>query len=234
MIRILVTIAFLLFSSSYASSAQTQVKTNAPPAPNPITKEASAPDGKKLEIGGTVGLIVLNNYGKEDFVHFYNEDGSLWYKFTYYYGDGDGKFEYANDDFSPFAFHADYFLLALKCVGKKGGRYEVIVNEETGLKKYVRTDDAVLKLETWEEHVLKVFAVTFNQEENPLLKAPQGKVKKGPPPDAPLHPVEVQGEWLKVKWYAPSGTGGTEPRHDFGWIKWRRGERLLVELFYIA
>ena len=187
-------------------------------------------------VGDTIGVIALDElkYGKEDFVHFYNEDGSLWYKFTYYYDDSDGEFDYPNDDFIPFAFHVDYFRLALRCVSKDNGRYEVIVNEETGLRKYVKADDPVLKLETWEEHILKTVAVDFNQAKNPVLKAPQGRVKKValPGSGAPfhtVHTVEVKGEWLKVKWDTSHGTGSQVPRYDYGWIRWKKGNKLLVE-----
>ena len=179
----------------------------------------------------SLGLIVPSErYSKKDFVHIYNEDGSLWHKFSFYYDDRDGKIEYANGGFRPFAFHPDYFLLALKCVRRDDGRYEVVVNEETGLRKYVRAEDPALRFETWESHILKVFAVGFDLKENPVLNVPRGRVAKAPAPGAPYHPVEVKGEWLKIRWEAADGrrTAGS------GWIRWKKGERLLVELFYFA
>ena len=209
-----------------------------PALPNPFTLETSPNVRHGFDtIGDTIGVVVLNElkYGEEDFVHFYNEDGSLWYKFTYYYDDSDGEFEYANDDFIPLSFRVDYFRLALRCVGKDNGRYEVIVNEETGLRKYVRADDRFLKLETWEEH-LQDTAVDFNQAENPVLEAPHGRVKKValPGSGAPfhsVHTVEVKGEWLKVKWDTSRGTVSQVPKYDYGWIKWKKGDKLLVEFF---
>jgi len=190
--------------------------------------------GKQLfTSSNSLGLIVLSKGGK-DFIHIYNEDGSLWHKFTFYYDDSDGKFEYANENFRPFAFHPDNFLLALKCVRKEAGRCEMIVNEETRLKKYVKADDPSLKFETWEEHVLNVFAVGFNRKVNPMLEAPQGRVKKVTSLDVPFHPVEVRGEWLKVKWDAANGTEKKGAKRNSGWIRWKKGARLLVELFYIS
>ena len=236
MTRFFVFTSFLLISGFCTNSVE-QVNTNTPLPPNSITQEALTSVQQEFDtIRNTIGLIVLNEqgYGKEDFIHFYNEDGSLWYKFTYYYDESDGKFEYANDDFRPFAFKVDYFVLALKCIGKENGRYEVIVNDGTGLRKYVKANDPVLKLETCEEHILNVFAVNFNREENPLLEAPRGQVKKAALSKAPFHPVEVKGEWLKVKWDTSYGTERNEPRYDFGWIKWKEGDRLLVELLYFA
>lgn len=197
-----------------------------------LTFFASGAKGQDSTTGNSLGLIVLSKgYGQKDFIHIYNKDGSLWYKFTFYYDDSDGNFEYANDRFRPFAFHPDYFLLALKCVRKDSGRYEVIVNEETGLKKYVKANDHTLKFETWGDHILKIFSVSFDRKVNPILEVPQGRVKRGAVPDVPIHPVKVKGEWLKVKW---SATKGERAKYNSGWIRWKRGERLLVELFYFA
>jgi hypothetical protein len=185
--------------------------------------------------GNSSGLIVLSRgYGKQDFIHIHNEDGSLWHKFTFYYDDSDGEFEYANEDFRPFAFHPDYFLLALKCVRKEAGRYAVIVNEKTGLEKYVKADDPSLKFETWEGHILKAFAVGFDRKVNPVLRAPVGRARIGTIPDVPFHPVAVRGEWLKIRWDVTNGMEKKRAKHDSGWIRWRRGARLLVELFYIS
>jgi hypothetical protein len=119
-------------------------------------------------------------------------------------------------------------------VRKEAGRFEVIINEETGLKKYVKANDPSLKFEKWENHILKVFSVGFNRKENPVLNVPQGRVKKVSMPDVPFHPVEVRGEWLKVKWDVANGTENKGIKYDSGWVRWRKGERLLVELFYIS
>src|SRR5688500_357148 len=81
---------------------------------NRTTAQSELPAGgvHKTSIKGTKGLIVLSDrYSKNGFIRFYNDDASLWYEFTFYYDDKDGKFEYENDDFAPFAFHQDYFLL---------------------------------------------------------------------------------------------------------------------------
>lgn len=196
-------------------------------------QEQQVVESDKTSINNAKGLITLSNkYGKKDFVRIYNEDGSLWHEFTYYYDDSDGKFEYENENFEPFAFHPDYFKLALKCVGEDKSRYEVIVNEETGLRKFVKKDDLILKFETWEDHVKGVFAVSFNWEENPLREAPEGKIKvnrlsKG----VTFHPVKIEGDWLKVRW-----DEANKAKNDvgYGWVKWKENNKILVELFYFS
>ena len=184
-------------------------------------------------IKNTIGLVVLSDhYGKDDFVRLYNADGSLWYEFTYYYDDSDGKFEYENEDFGPFAFHQDYFILALKCVGEDDKRYEVIVNEDTGLKKFIRKNDRTVRLETWEKHIKGLFAVDFNKEVNPLRDKPEGRIKIIEiPEDTIFHPVEIRGDWLKVRLDSPEVV---KKNTEFAWIKWKENDVIIIELFYIS
>lgn len=189
--------------------------------------------GEETTIRKVAGIVVLNNrYSKNDFVHIYNQDGSLWYEFSFYNNESATS---PNKDFKPFAYHPDYFLLALKCVGKSEHRFEVVVNEETGLKKYVQADDQSLKFETWEEHIPKVFAVDFNRTDNPVLETPEGRVKSIDfPKGVTFHPVEVKGEWLKIRWADTERTANKKTQADFGWVRWKRDEAILIELFYFS
>jgi hypothetical protein len=188
-------------------------------------------------IKGIKGLIVLSEEGEKskDFIHFYNEEGSLWYEFTFYYEDKDGKFEYENSEFRVFAFHPDYHVLALKLVSEDSNRYQVIVNEETGLIKYVKKTDKNLKFETLEEYVLSMFAVGFNEKENPIIESPKGKTKKTityKKDNVFFFPIEIKGEWLKIKWDIKDNPN--KYVSDFGWIRWRNKDKLLIELFNFA
>ncbi|MBA3632390.1 MAG: hypothetical protein H0W58_06210 [Acidobacteria bacterium] len=197
------------------------------------TRKEQVVQTDKISIKNTKGLIVLSDrYGKNgnDFIRFYNEDGSLWYEFTYHYAVKGGKYE-RNENFLPLAFHPDYFILALKCVAENKNRYEVIVNEETELKKFVKKDDPTLKFQTWEDYITKAFAIDFNQDENPLRETPEGKVKDVDlPKEVTFHPVKVEGEWLKVSWdVAKHGDNA-----GFGWVKWKENQKLLVELFNLS
>lgn len=179
-------------------------------------------------IDGTVGVIsVTENLTEKDTIRLFNEDGSLWYKFSFFYDDSDGKFDFPNDKFKPLAFHPDYFLLALTVTDKLNDRYEVTVNETTGLRKYLK-DKNFLLFRTWEEHILSVFSVDFNEANNPLLEKPSENADRAYyDKDEFYHPSQIKGEWLQVKW-------GSEGSWKYGWIKWKDGEKLLIELFYFA
>lgn len=196
--------------------------------------QRNIPEGK-LNIKNTIGVVVLNKFVKGDFVRFYNADGSLWYEFSYFYDDSDGKFDYPNDDFRPFAFHQDYFLLVLKCTERSDKFLEVVVNEETGLRKYVKANDRVLKLKRWEEFVLSVYAVKFDREANPILQAPNGQPNNvAIPSDANFRPVETDGDWLKIRCDAAAEPAGKPKPNGGGWIRWKSAGKLLVDFSYFA
>lgn len=247
MIRHLVLVSFLLTFSLCVNSAEKKVNKNKSNIPNKVAQEDSEGIRRKANsIRNTIGVIVLNEQKDGDFIHIYNEDGSLWYKFTFYNDDRNGKFSYVNDDFRPFEFHLDYFVLVLKCIKKDADRYEVIVNERAELKKYIRVDDKAMKFETWEEHILQIYAIEFNSKENPLLESPQGKVKNVNLPkgeeiertNLPIYPtfqpIKIKGDWLKVKWEIPKEKQVKRAKYDFGWIRWKKDEQLLVAFFYFC
>lgn len=194
---------------------------------------------KATSIKNTIGLITLNDKypsfnekkDKNDFIRFYNEDGSLWYEFTFYYDDSDEKFEYKNDNFRAFSFHPDYSLISLRCVEEDKNRYEVVVNEEIGLKKYVKKNDENLKLESWENHILKTFSIDIKKAENKVFETPDGKELK---PDFEqidrFEAVEIKDDWLKVKWEIPN----KKEEFESGWVRWKKDDIILIDWFYIA
>lgn len=193
---------------------------------------ASAAASAAVNAGGLIALG--DHHRKGDVVNLYNKDGSLWLRLDFNDEKDEKAVANAPRTFKPFAYHPDYFLLALRYVGRDDKRFEVVVNEETGLRKYVRADDTVLKFQTWEEHILKAFAVDFDSEENQVLETPGGKAKRLKLDKAvSFHPVEMEGEWVKVRW---NRTGGekADDSGDVGWIRWRKEGVILIELFYFA
>lgn len=178
------------------------------------------------KVEGTRGFLVLNDQraNERDMVRFYNEDGSLWYEFSFFYDDSDGRFDYPNDNFHPYAFHPDYFLLSLKYAGEDDKRYKVIVNEETGLRKYVLKSDDALKLESWKDQIENAFSLTFDHARNPIRDSPCGKPKMGDFFKADkFEVVGFEGEWVQVRW-------SIDKKTDSGWVRWKRGEKLLIEI----
>lgn len=223
-------VLFLLMSCVDYRSKQTTA-TNSLPVQPAVQRN---PGGEAFDITSTKGVVVLNKFNKGDWVRFYNGEGTVWYEFSFFYDDSDGKFDFPNNDFRPFAFHQDHFLLVLRCTATSDQLLQVVVNEETGLKKYVKANDPVLKLETWEEFVVKVFSVNFDKQANPILATPNGEVKSTSiPSDANFRPVETEGEWLKIRWDVGDRTAKPKPDAS-GWIRWKKAGVLQIDFSYFA
>lgn len=196
----------------------------------------------RREIGDSKGLIVLTDkYGEEDTVKIYDKGGPVWYEFSYYDESAFDELESINTDFKPFAFHPDYLLLAMRVVGEDSALWEVVVNEESDLRKFVRKDDENLAYESFEDHILTVYAVDFDQKTNPLRSEPGGQPLEGDFSKVPIFkPSKTDGDWLEVTFGDPAegvtdaNSIGTVREPARGWIRWREGNLLRIALFYIA
>lgn len=160
-------------------------------------------------IENTIGIVVVN---KEDFK------------------DGD-ELNILNEDLSVFKtsnMNEEYEISSYKCLSVNDSIYSVLIKEET---KYILKDDRLISIQSWEEHLLNsVFAIGFDVEENPIRESIKGKTilsKKSN--NHRISPIEIKGEWMKVKHQDFNTEKTTE-----GWIKWRNEKCLFIEIFYFA
>lgn len=221
-------ISFLLlamFVSCQSKPNQTEKQLpEIPETKQESTNQVSAND----TINGAIGVVVVNdNITDRDTIRLFDKTGSLWYKFSFFYDEDNGRFNHPNEEFSPLSFHPDYFLLVLSVTNKLSDRYEVMVNEKTGKRKYLIID-AFLTFQTWEEHILDAFSVGFDVKTNSLRKDPlDGSDTLHFDRNEFYHPTQIKGEWLQVKW-------GSEGNWSYGWVKWEENGRLIIELNYFA
>lgn len=191
-------------------------------------------DDKFEKYEGVVDLVESENF------QIFNKDGSVWCNYSYKKAKClDGK----NSDVEilPFAYHPDYYLLKFIMTRKSDKFIEIVVNEKSGLKKYIDKNLAGMKTETWKEHILNLFAVDVNK--NQLYDKPNGiKIKSFPSAVVETKPVEVNGDWLKVRFKVkedyktsvPITKEVEEAAGKFAWVKWRQNGKVLIEFFYFA
>lgn len=175
-------------------------------------------------------------------IHFYDETGTVWHVVNYFDDSMDAMSE-PGGKFRPFHFRVGNFQLEMQCTGKSDKWYEVIVEEEVvpKVKKYIRADDPLFKLQSWKDYVLSFYNVTFDQKVNPILQSPNGKPRNVEILSDEIWrviPVKVQGEWIMIRWGKKQSENGNtskmkpRTRTNVGWIRWRKGEELLVADFY--
>jgi len=181
------------------------------------------------DISNSIGVVTISDdYDNSDhIIELLNDDGSVWNSINLY---DDWK---PIEDFIIIGFHPDYFLFKVKCKSKLDKYYEVVVNEETGLSKRLLISSK-LKLQTWEEYVLDVFTIGFNISENPVLDKINGApVTKSPIKNQFLFPKEVKGEWMRIIWTDSNYPTDNSINYS-GWIKWKKGNQIIISLHHLS
>ncbi|MCI0387231.1 MAG: hypothetical protein MOB07_00440, partial [Acidobacteria bacterium] len=190
-------------------------------------------------MAGSIGVVV---YGKEGprgnedrkIIRLFNGDGSLWYEFSYYEDHALHYLKRPNADFAPYGFDPDYFGLTLKCVRSDADRYEVIVNEESSLRKFVKKDDPILKFQRWEEYVTNWSWVEFDASTNPPRIKPDISADVIRIPSLSkdyvigFHPDKIEGDWLRISWNLSESSKKFQNKDEFGWVRWRDKENNLI------
>ena len=116
----------------------------------------------------------------------------------------------------------DYELFTLRALTLSPEWVEVIGNMRTGETWWV--DRQAVQFVAWPEYLLSIHSVTIDDEDgNPIRLRPFDDSPILATTSAALPPLAVQGEWLKV------ATGHLADRiQPEGWVRWRRGDRLLL------
>lgn len=197
-------------------------------------KKNKVPEIEFRDISNSLGLIEITEKGflKNETVHFYNQDGSLWNEFSLF--DENKVYEniIQNKDFRPFRYDTDSNHFYFDWVGENKFFYKVIINEETKLKKFVKKEDSHFKADSWEKYILNCFAVEFDWEKNPLRKEINGQtLKENLDKSLTFQPEEIRGNWLKVKRLDNSND---EKKSKSGWIKWKDNNKILINFFETA
>lgn len=166
----------------------------------------------------SINVIALNDKYENQSIELYNEDGSLWKSFK------------ITDDFKDIGLQImikpDYYLLVLKCVGRKSPFYAVNVDEKKPLIKYIKAGLDYFNYEPWHKHIVKVPSVDFNSNTNPIRTEPKNNATIIPYDEEQIYqPQEVKGKWLRI----------IDDQEKSGWIQWidEKGN-LLVEIYYLC
>lgn len=153
-------------------------------------------------------------------LHFLNKDGSLWKEVRY-----DDYF--SDSTMAPYAMKPENLLLIFRCQGKENDLYQVVVNEEQKIIKYISCKDEAFFPESLQENIVNACCVDFDDRSNPMREQPSVQAKKvatSSDTDALNETVKIQGDWLLIQRDTTQG-----------WIKWRDEKgTLLIEIFYDA
>lgn len=125
--------------------------------------------------------------------------------------------------FVPEYIKLDYDILLLRATTISRNWIEVIVNRQTGRTAWV--DRNAVDYVSWPEFLLQVFSVELITSVKNLLRVKpleSAGIVLDPGRNS-LKPFAVKGEWMKV---SIDGPPGSIPK--LGWIRWKKGNQMLI------
>lgn len=218
-----------------------------------IYSEATKNDSTLAEIMQSKGVVYFKNdeliMDTVESLCLYNKDGSkfLRYSFVEPYFTVDGE-KYLSDSiefhmdilekkhkFNPRFFKPnDGVIFQFECKEIDEEYFEVYINKEKNLTKYIKKSDSFFIFETWEKNIFRGY-VNFGFSENPIHK------KIGLTEsildynsydimDLVFKAKKIEGEWMYVYstyyWYNYKKKNNKYK----GWIRWRDGMKVLIEI----
>ncbi len=167
----------------------------------------------------SIGVVCLKDDIQDFTLTFYKSNGDILKKINF-------NDNFKDSDFQPHALSAENILLVFKCISYSDMYYKVLLNESKNTYAFIKRGDNHFKFETWDKHILSVPSVNFNEKLNPLRKEPDVNSKTINVDTIDFfEPVEIKGNWLKIKWETPF--------LGYGWIKWKNENgKILVDLVY--
>ena len=147
-------------------------------------------------------------------------------------------------------FKPDYNIMHFVCLSKTNKHFKVLINFDQ--IKYLPNIQAY-NFKTWGDYILQSYGLSRKIEHNgdrkdnqPIYHEPNENSKLVPIPTGleMFCPMEVKGDWVKVKWdcfyNVEDNPHSGAPCHDFidkcknpltGWVKWRQDNTVLVEIY---
>jgi hypothetical protein len=255
-IIVFVIISFLGCSNKYADSHAKASNRDFPVDSQVVDKEANMGNNDKIHLDylneneaflpedsiAGIGILTLSEnadtYNKT--ISLYDAQGKNLVSIKQQEEDVitvfNGKTYHNNDTTNPFmprlyATNSDYFRLAFDCVGMDKDFYEVIINTKTKQLGKIKKKDKVFELQSIEKFVgaWTTLGFDFNRSENPLRKSPnddaeiirhdtQSKYKIWN-----AAKISIKKDWLEVE---------IEDTNEKGWIRWRKGNKILIQMYY--
>ena len=124
----------------------------------------------------------------------------------------------------PLFFKPDYDIFYVVCLERQKAYYKVL--SATGDIYFVSKAEA--KFVSWGAFLSNTTGVTnLNWEQNPLQEAPSEKSKmiRIKDREATYQVKNVKGDWIEIR--------NEHNAHEKGWIRWRKADSLLIEVYLL-
>ena len=124
----------------------------------------------------------------------------------------------------PLFFKPDYNIFYVVCIENQKAYYKVL----SAMGDIYFVPKAEAKFVSWEAFLRNTTGVTnLNWELNPLRETPSEKSKMIRIKDrkATYQVISVKGDWVEIQ--------NEHNAHEKGWIRWRKADSLLIEVYLL-
>jgi hypothetical protein len=181
--------------------------------------------------------VTVKEYRSSDILTLYNEDGSVWYRFSLTFQSPEYFLRNTKKGFLPFSTDHGFLpegtmefgklfppqIVILRMVRESQNWYEVEINEETKATKFILKSDPMWAITTWSYWLYEGVNFTIDSKKLQIRDKPKGKVIEETT-NLDLEKVKflkADGDWA----YVQASKNQTIYR---GWIQWRDGRNILV------
>jgi hypothetical protein len=135
---------------------------------------------------------------------------------------------------NPEVLWLDYFAFTFRCLIETDNWFEIIVNDESGKTYWLRKTETT-KFKNWEEYLKDMFGIAR------LSSVPQ-KIRAEPTENSQeikyqgmdcFVVTSMKGDWIEITTpdYCDENFTDSKTPLKSGWIKWRQGNKLIIEYF---
>jgi len=186
-----------------------------------------------------VGLVSVN-FNVETILHFYERPGAANTARTVRFFNDESisslsirDLESVQKWLKPESLWLDYYSFVFRCRSKRAGWFEVIVNNDSGQTYWVR-ESKFLEFQTWNQFLKGMFSIARSSSyPQKILRRPESRSLEIKYRGRDCFDVKsMRGDWVEIRAAAQCDDAeGAGPLFRSGWIRWKRGNRLLVDYF---
>jgi len=180
----------------------------------------------KLSFDGVLKFNIEILSSIKDGIIIFNADNSVFGKIFHNNKEKTINFE-GNDRFDVESYYPDYQILYILC-NEKEKYYEVLINNEI---KRINKYDNITIFENWDDHILNSYITT--DLKNPVRLEPSLESHSLQLNYSQYHFIvtEIRNNWIRVKCNIDC-EGCANEKIIEGWIMWKEGNNLKINLYY--
>jgi hypothetical protein len=133
---------------------------------------------------------------------------------------------------NPESLVPESYSFILRCVSETNDWFEIIVNDDTGLTMWLRKSDSCIFM-TWETYLQGMYGIERLPDLYQKIKVSPNKNSKEIKYTGQdcFQVNSMDGEWIEIFTapYCDEDDLENNPRIESGWIRWREGNKLLID-----